>query len=138
MIEYDEIDRLKELLDDTGLSVTKFATKANVNQSNLSAILNRKRKLGSNVLIKIAETFEVNPRWLLSGDGTKHKTCQSTLSDIPPDYQSSNNIDYKEKYINELEEQVKLLKELNHNLQKELNLKSEIIQGFLEGSISKL
>ena len=63
-------DRFKQLLEEKGLTATKFAALIKVNASAMSHILNGRSKPGFDVLDKIAQAFpDVNLNWLISGKG---------------------------------------------------------------------
>lgn len=63
-------DRFKLLLEEKGLTATKFAALIKVNASAMSHILNGRSKPGFDVLDKIAQAFpDVNLNWLISGKG---------------------------------------------------------------------
>lgn len=63
-------ERFKQLLDEKGLTATKFAAIIKVNASAMSHILNGRSKPGFDVLDKIAQAFpDVNLNWLISGKG---------------------------------------------------------------------
>lgn len=63
-------ERFKQLLEEKGLSATKFAALIKVNASAMSHILNGRSKPGFDVLDKIAQAFpDVNLNWLISGKG---------------------------------------------------------------------
>lgn len=79
----------------------------------------------------------INANWLMTGEGEMFEN----LSD--PKYSESNNkvnlvneavvaysIDYKDVYLRDLEKQVELMRN-------DIRQKSEIIQGFLNGQITK-
>ena len=63
-------ERFKQLLEEKGLTATKFAALIKVNASAMSHILNGRSKPGFDVLDKIAQAFpDVNLNWLISGKG---------------------------------------------------------------------
>lgn len=68
-------ERFKQLLEEKGLTATKFATLIKVNASAMSHILNGRSKPGFDVLDKIAQAFpDVNLNWLISGKGELFNT----------------------------------------------------------------
>lgn len=72
-------ERFKQLLDEKGLTATKFAAVIKVNASAMSHILNGRSKPGFDVLDKIAQAFpDVNLNWLISGKGTPLNTLAKT------------------------------------------------------------
>ena len=63
-------ERFKLLLEEKGLTATKFAALIKVNASAMSHILNGRSKPGFDVLDKIAQAFpDVNFNLLISGKG---------------------------------------------------------------------
>lgn len=72
-------ERFKKLLEDKGLTATKFAALIKVNASAMSHILNGRSKPGFDVLDKIAQAFpDVNLNWLISGKGSLYNSA------VPP------------------------------------------------------
>jgi transcriptional regulator with XRE-family HTH domain len=122
--------RIREIIHKKGMSITQFATGAKIDQSNLSSILNGKRSIGSGVISKIALAYDINIEWLTSGEGEMYKR-DTNLCLHEPSAQNSREVEYKEKYINQLENEIVLLR-------KTLEEQSTIIQGFINGSISKI
>lgn len=119
--------RIKELIYKKGMSITQFANGAGIDQSNLSSILNGKRRIGTGLITKIVEAYNINPEWLTMGDGDVYNS--QMLGENNADYSHSN--EYREKYIQQLESENSLLK-------KTIEEQSQIIQGFLNGSIQKI
>lgn len=78
-------ERFKQLLDEKGLTATKFAAVIKVNASAMSHILNGRSKPGFDVLDKIAQAFpDVNLNWLISGKGTLLNTqAKNPKPEIP-------------------------------------------------------
>jgi len=124
----DIAKRIRELIYKKGLTVSQFAQGAGIDQSNLSSILNGKRKIGSGVLSKIALAYDINTEWLTTGEGEIQRNTQ-TVSEKEGEYMQTN--EYKEKYIQCLEKEILLLK-------KTIEEQSQIIQGFMNGSIQKI
>ena len=120
--------RIKDLIYKKGVTISQFAHGADIDQSNLSSILNGKRKIGSGVLSKIALAYDINIEWLTTGEGEIQRYTQ-VVSERDTEYMQTN--EYKEKYIQLLEKEISLLK-------KTLNEQSQIIQGFMDGSIQKI
>ena len=79
-------ERFKQLLDEKGLTATKFASMIKVNASAMSHILNGRSKPGFDVLDKIAQAFpDVNLNWLVSGKGEmfNNHVSEEKRKDIP-------------------------------------------------------
>lgn len=123
----DIVKRIKELIYKKGMTISQFAQGACINQSNLSSILNGKRKIGSGVLLKIAVAYDINTEWLTSGEGKIYRNNQ-IVSDKVSEYQIDG---YQEKYIQLLEKEISLLKKI-------IEEQSIIIQGFMDGDIQKV
>lgn len=69
-------ERFKQLLEEKGLTATKFAALIKVNASAMSHILNGRSKPGFDVLDKIAQAFpDINLNWLISGKGEIFNTA---------------------------------------------------------------
>ena len=63
-------ERLKILIIRTGFNQKEFAERINVSSSALTQFLKGQSKgLNSDTLISIIKEFNVNPTWLLTGDG---------------------------------------------------------------------
>lgn len=65
----DIIQRIRDLMTYKGLNISDTAKLVGITQPNLSSILAGKRPIGDNVLNKFVLAFNVNKKWLLSGDG---------------------------------------------------------------------
>lgn len=79
-------ERFKQLLEEKGLTATKFAALIKVNASAMSHILNGRSKPGFDVLDKIAQAFpDVNLNWLISGKGELFNTspAKEKQAEIP-------------------------------------------------------
>ena len=61
--------RLKELRYKLGLSQREFAEKLGIHYMTLSRYESGKYSLSDRFITKLKETFKVNPRWLLTGEG---------------------------------------------------------------------
>lgn len=61
--------RIRELITQSQLSDTAFAQKVEIGQTTLSAMFQRDSDPRSEVLQKIVKAFNVNPKWLLLGEG---------------------------------------------------------------------
>lgn len=122
--------RIKEIIHKKGLSITNFAAGAKIDQSNLSSILNRKRSIGSGVISKIALAYDINVEWLTTGEGEMYKSAKNHNL-CEPSAHNSREVEYRDKYIKQLENEVVLLR-------KTLDEQSLIIQGFMNGNITKI
>lgn len=64
------LERIKKVIDESGLTVNQFASKVEFKQANLSMILNGKRNADNKNLIKrISSVFGIREEWLMYGTG---------------------------------------------------------------------
>jgi len=66
-------ERLKQFITSEKITQKEFALKIDSTQQYVSALLNGKRKLGSNILERIEKEFNINIAWLLTGEGAMKK-----------------------------------------------------------------
>ena len=93
-------ERFKQLLEEKGLTATRFASMIKVNASAMSHILNGRSKPGSDVLDKIAQAFpELNLNWLISGKGTMYGVPVSPVQEVlfQPDDEKKGDKERKEE-----------------------------------------
>jgi hypothetical protein len=102
--------RVKRLINDNG-GVTSFAKIIGTHQSSLSKCLSPNNNIGIATIDKIVIALGISKSWLLTGDG------EMLISSI---IKEPINIDYKEKYLQVLEELNEARKETNE-LRKELD-----------------
>jgi transcriptional regulator with XRE-family HTH domain len=62
-------NRVKELIEDTGLTVSAFARKLGEDRQRIENIRSKKFRVPEEIMIKIVERFNVNPSWILTGEG---------------------------------------------------------------------
>lgn len=111
--------RIKTLMREFGLNISQFAERADINQANLSAMLNGNRTIGEGIINKICMSFDmINKEWLLGGEispmlkvDNRAVANTGTISGsvITGD---SNYIEDKDAKILLLEKEVEHLKEL--------------------------
>lgn len=78
------LERIKKVIQESGLSVNQFASEIGFKQSNLSQILSGKRHADNRNLIKgIADTFNIKEEWLLYGTGEEGGTNEILASGMP-------------------------------------------------------
>lgn len=78
------LERIKKVIQESGLSVNQFASKIGFKQGNLSQILNGKRNADNRNLIKgIADTFNIKEEWLLYGTGEEGGINEILASGVP-------------------------------------------------------
>lgn len=67
-------DRVKEIIEGSGISKSDLATRLDVSLAQLSHITSGRNKPGLEIIQKILLQFpEISPEWLLNGQGTKSK-----------------------------------------------------------------
>lgn len=134
-------ERIFLLIEALGLSARQFSLQIGKSESFARTI---KANIGSDVIGDILREFpRTNIYWLITGEGKIFIESSVDNTNGYPEIKHNLNLaaeaqlgykdelDYKEKYIVQLEKDNELL--VNDNKQK-----SEIIQGFLEGKISKI
>lgn len=65
----DSSDRLRTLLNHTGLSQSEFAEKLGISKGQISNILSGERGITNLMALALKAEFSVNPNWLLTGEG---------------------------------------------------------------------
>lgn len=75
--------RIKDLITHLQLSDTAFAQKIGIGQTTLSAMFQRDSDPRSEVLQKILTTCNVNPKWLLLGEGEMFNAVQEQKKELP-------------------------------------------------------
>ena len=89
-------DRIKKVMDKSGLSASKFADKIGVPRSGLSHVLSGRNKPSLDYVLKMLNAFpELDPYWLLKGQKSKTLDTKSGLDNsieeftLPKDLNSS-------------------------------------------------
>lgn len=106
----DKVDRLSELIDETGMTQSQFAEKLGIYQSGLSRILLRKVGCGKSMTDKLRISFDINPEWFETGEGEKYLP-HSNAELCPMCLEKDKRISIMEKYIKQLEGENARLKE---------------------------
>lgn len=84
------INRLQVIIEESGLSVSQFASKIGFKQGNLSLIMNGKRNADNkNLISNISNTFGIREEWLRYGSGNRFVAEDS--SDVPQADKSADN-----------------------------------------------
>lgn len=60
-----EQKRIKQLVDDLGITQKEFAARAGIRHEIVCRYIKGVRKPGRSTITKIADTYNVNPAWLL-------------------------------------------------------------------------
>lgn len=66
--------RLKKIRKETGLTQEEFATSIGITRSPIAAAESGKSRLQPLAVRKICETYNVNEKWLQSGEGSMRNT----------------------------------------------------------------
>ena len=66
-------DRISEVVEDSGLTQTKFAERVHVVQSHISALRSGARQPTDRVIADICREFGVSELWLRTGEGEMHE-----------------------------------------------------------------
>lgn len=61
--------RLKKLFNELDVSQKDFAKAVGVSQQMISDIFNNKKKVGEKIVMGVLENYNVNPLWLIKGEG---------------------------------------------------------------------
>ena len=118
------MERIKQICDNEGISITALETKIGASKGVLSRALNNNTDISSKWITKIVENFpQYNTRWLLTGEGFMSKDVS--------DYSFTN-----EEKVKLLESQMALMEE-NRILLKE-NSELKITNIKLQNEIAKL
>lgn len=65
--------RLKKIIEDKGLSQAEVARLCNISQQSINYIINKNLR-SSKLAPKIAHCLEINPEWLIYGEGKQKET----------------------------------------------------------------
>ena len=72
-------DRLNAIIEEKGLTATKFAALIDANPSAISHLLKGRNKPGYDLLVNIARAFpDISMYWLLTGEGEMHNGTRNT------------------------------------------------------------
>lgn len=79
-------ERFKIIIDMLGMNANSFSTELNMRSTAMYNIINGKNKPSYDLLKSIIEKYNVNPSWLLSGDGdvflTKNRGYIDTIGEL--------------------------------------------------------
>jgi len=83
-------DRIKKVMDESGLSASKFADKIGVPRSGLSHVLSGRNKPSLDYVLKMLNAFpELDPNWLLKG-----QKSSTNFDQILDDKSTQNDVDF--------------------------------------------
>lgn len=70
---YTVVDRLRAIMERYDLTQSELAQRIGVRQPNISAILKGNRSCGPGIANRIALSFDIDPNWLLTGEGEMYR-----------------------------------------------------------------
>lgn len=105
--------RFRNIRNSFHLTQEMFGKRLDVNQANITDIERGKILPNIKVMEKLHFTFGINLNWLLCGSG-KMKLEPGEIEETATKLQepTANYLNYKDKYIEALEDNIKLRKEL--------------------------
>lgn len=120
------IGRLYIYLEHKGYKPTSFEKENNLSNGYLGKQLKRNSDLGESILIKIIDNCQdLNPLWLIKGEGEMIKNPEATTQESIADLKGW--LAEKEKVIKLLEEKVEQLQEDKKKLHKNSSYTKSII-----------
>lgn len=109
-------ERLNQIIEQKGLTATKFAALIGVNASTISHILAGRNKPGFDIIYNIAKTFpDIDLGWLITGNGSMSISSSFKESRILPKEPTLFEIDQPEERTDSISQE------------KEKKLEAEII-----------
>lgn len=79
-------ERLNQIIEQKGLTATKFAALIGVNASTISHILAGRNKPGFDIINNIAKTFpDIDLGWLITGNGSMYTSSLPKEKNIIPE-----------------------------------------------------
>jgi antitoxin component HigA of HigAB toxin-antitoxin module len=106
----DEYQRLKCIVDNSGLSIKDFASKIDIEETQIKEIIQGAKKLTPEIAKHINDNYPYNHKWVLYGQGNMYVT---TSSDMTGDSTKSNT--FNEKKINLYEDElIEAYRRLSH------------------------
>jgi len=83
------LQRLKEFIDENGLSIASFEKSIGMSNASFGKSLKNNKAIGTDKLEKILMTYpEINPTWLLTGVGPRY------MKDVKMNYPSGDTMLY--------------------------------------------
>lgn len=93
------------------MNISSFSEVTNIKQSNMSSMLNGKRKIGDGVINKIVLSFDINKEWLLTGKGDMLTTANKP--DVSSQPQSKDSSFKPDKYLSIINSQQQTIERLS-------------------------
>jgi transcriptional regulator with XRE-family HTH domain len=122
--------RLRQYFDNTGLSQKEIAKSVNTSEQTISLTLSGKTTPKSDLLERICKVYDVNPTWLITGEGQMKRSENGiSLSNKPKD-----NGQYGNEVFERLQQEVAYLKQL---IEVKDKLISFLERGKLKGIFAK-
>lgn len=126
------INRLYQYIDFKSIKAIPFEKKIGLSNGYLGKQLKRNADLGESILMKIIENCpDLNPEWLLTGDGSMIKKEQSevlTLNEPSENYGDNYKDTAQERYetIKNLNKYIKTLEDKIDALQSDKSYKTDL------------
>ena len=83
-------EQFKKFFENEKISQKEFASRLDSTQQYVSALLNGKRKVGSNIVERLEKEFDMNIGWFVSGEGSMKKNTEvgkiHALDEDPANY----------------------------------------------------
>lgn len=117
-------ERILQVFEDQDETKKKFFSTLGYSYSNFrSGVMDT--QVGSDVLIKLVEHYNVSPRWILTGKGNRYDDDHSIAAEPSPEYsaEKSDMIELMKKSLADKEKIIEMLEKENIRLQTPLQKK---------------
>ena len=100
----DFTKKLKLLLENEGLTASKFAEKIGVQRSSVSHVLSKRNKPSLDFIIKVSKTFEdISLDWLINGNDNHNSTeTRKEISSSTPISKKIKKVHLTEKELEKI------------------------------------
>ena len=115
------IQRIEEVMLDNNLNKTQLAIKLDLDQKTVNCYLNEKRKFSFEFIESIVRVFEVNPDWLLLGNGKKYHVFTTLIDSSSINQKQIEEMELKDQMLLDLRRQIEKDDILISSLQEQLN-----------------
>lgn len=75
----NQANRLKSILQELDLNQSEFASNINVCFQTVNDVVNTRKAISANLAQKIENQYNINSRWLLTGEGEKYRSANSDV-----------------------------------------------------------
>ena len=107
----NQANRLKSILQELDLNQSEFASNINVCFQTVNDAVNKRKAISANLAQKIENQYNINSKWLLTGEGEKYRSANSDVL--------KENLKHQISCINSTIEQLqKQVKDLQNELNK--------------------